>query len=227
MKSEYGKTEDLVTDRLERLSKYSHPKEAKTDPQRFTAMYHAFMEVHTDMFRMGMLDTLNHPQSIKEFFRALPVTSQGELIKYKMENVGSVKTELEQMKDFMEKERARLKIVQEMFGAKEVTPDRPKPEVVCHNCKKPGHRARECTVRKGGPGAGKEAYKSHSGVVTSTTPAKPPCPARRSMCSLHRRAPGCRAARHSNGEDWGPEGEDPAGRTRMCPLPRLHGGPPG
>ena len=61
MKSEYGKTEDLIRDLLKRLSKYAYPKEAKTDHQKFTAMYHVFLEMHTDMYCMGMLRDTQSP----------------------------------------------------------------------------------------------------------------------------------------------------------------------
>ena len=176
MTGEYGKTEELVTDRLVRLSKYTFPKEAKTDFQKFKDMHQVFKEVYADMTKMGLLDILNHPQSIKDFMRNLPATSQGEYVKYRLDHPDPTVMELNKIRNFMEVERRRIKLVEEVFGSdsKESNPLKPKGEFVCHNCDKPGHKAKDCPAKKSG--AGKDTFKSHSGVSNVSTPVKPPCP---------------------------------------------------
>ena len=46
---EFGNKKELVRDRLAYLRNYKHPKEAKTDAQKFHGTYRRFREVHSDM----------------------------------------------------------------------------------------------------------------------------------------------------------------------------------
>ena len=49
MDTEFGNKDELVRDRLAYLRNYRHPKEAKSDSQKFHGMYRRFNEVYSDM----------------------------------------------------------------------------------------------------------------------------------------------------------------------------------
>ena len=75
MDGEFGDEDELVCDRLAYLRQYRHPKDAKTDAQKFWGMYERFHEVYADMEKVGSLAKLDHPASLEEFTKHLPSES--------------------------------------------------------------------------------------------------------------------------------------------------------
>ena len=80
MDSEYGDEDELVCDRLAYLKQYRHSKEARTDAQKFWAMYERFHEVYSDMEKVDSLAKLDHPASLQEFMKHLPADSQKKYV---------------------------------------------------------------------------------------------------------------------------------------------------
>ena len=72
MDVEFGDKDELVCDRLAYLRDYKHPKEARSDAQKFQGMYRRFHKVYSNMEKVDSLASLEHPASIQEFMKLLP-----------------------------------------------------------------------------------------------------------------------------------------------------------
>ena len=64
MDVEFGNKKELVHDRLAYLTGYTHPKNARSDAQKFQGMYRRFTEVHSDMEKVDSLSLLEHHSCI-------------------------------------------------------------------------------------------------------------------------------------------------------------------
>ena len=78
MDVEYGNKKELVRDRLAYLRSYKHPKDSKSDADKFHAMYTRFYEVCSDMEKIDSLSLLEHPASLEEFMKLLPTDAMLE-----------------------------------------------------------------------------------------------------------------------------------------------------
>ena len=120
MDGEYGDEDELVCDRLAYLRQYRHPKDAKTDAEKFWGMYERFHEVYSDMEKVDSLAKLDHPASLQEFTKHLPAES---LKKYVEQwRAGKVKktSGLEILRTFLEEERQFLKDYKQLVGEQSV-----------------------------------------------------------------------------------------------------------
>ena len=81
MDVEFGNKE-LVRDCLAYLRNYKHPKEAKTDAQKFQGMYRRFSVVYSGMQKVDSLHLLDHPASIQEFMSLLPADCRKDNTKF-------------------------------------------------------------------------------------------------------------------------------------------------
>merc|ERR1711867_126997 len=156
------------------LSDYKHPKDARSDSQKFEGMYRRFSEVYSDMEKVGSLSLLQHPASIQEFMKILPAPCMEKYIVFRLTELDKGTLDLEIVKRFMQTERKHQKEMQQLRGegsggvltghstATHQTPhpSRDKTKDQCRNCQKYGHHAKECTKKK-------PASKSHSGQQVS------------------------------------------------------------
>ena len=167
MDVEFGNKNELVRDRLAYLRDYKHPKDAKTDAQKFEGMYRRFSEVYSDMEKVESLSLLQPPASIQEFMKFLPAPCMEKYIVFRLTELDKGTLDLEIVKRFMQTERKHQKEMQQLDGEETgpsahqtPNPSRDKTKDQCRNCQKYGHHAKECTKKK-------PASKSHSGQQVS------------------------------------------------------------
>ena len=128
MDVKYGNKDKLVRDHLAYLRdyKYKHPKDCRSDAEKFHAMHTRFHEVCSDMEKVDSLHMLEHPAYIQEFMKLLPTEP---IIKYVDHRLAKEEgnSELEMVKTFMEAERRRQKAKQQVTGEKIGTQQGPSP----------------------------------------------------------------------------------------------------
>ena len=163
--------------RLAYLRTYRHPREAKTDFQKFYGMYRRFNEVYSDMKKVDSLNLLEHPASLQEFMKLLPVPCLEKYIVFRLAEKKKGTLDLEIVKSFLHEERQHQKEMQQLLGEgaggaltghstaaqPPPQPGRDKSKDQCKVCLKLGHHAKECTKKK-------PASKSHSGQQVAVQP---------------------------------------------------------
>merc|ERR1711888_493815 len=217
MDTEFGNKDELVRDRLAYLRNYNHPKEVKSDSQKFHGMYRRFNKVYSDMEKVNSLNLLEHPASIQEFMKLLPVPCMEKYIVFCLAEKKKGTLDLEIVKSFMHEERQHQKEMQQLCGEGSgggwtghstdahpaPHPGRDKSKDQCKICLKLGHHAKECTKKK-------PASKSHSGQQVAVQP-KEFCPfcKKEGYNEVHEYRPGtgstrlssCKAFRNAGAEE--------------------------
>ena len=98
------------------LQDYKHPKEARSDSQKFEGMFRRFSEVYSDMEKVGSLSLLEHPASIQEFMKLLPTPCMEKYIVFRLAELDKGTLDLEIVKRFMQTERKHQKEMQQLRG---------------------------------------------------------------------------------------------------------------
>merc|ERR1711867_352147 len=98
------------------LSDYKHPKDARSDSQKFQGMFQRFNEVYSDMEKVGSLSLLEHPTSIQEFMKLLPAPCMEKYIVFWLAELDKGTLDLEIVRRFMQTERKNQKEMQQLCG---------------------------------------------------------------------------------------------------------------
>merc|ERR1712101_55913 len=114
MDDEFGNKDELVRDRLKYLKEYKHPKDCRSDAQKFHGMFARFNEVYSDMEKVGSLELMNHPASLQEFMSLLPTPCGERYLLFSAAEKVKGTLDLEIARSFMWTERECQKAMQRL-----------------------------------------------------------------------------------------------------------------
>ena len=160
MELEYGDNEELLRDRMSKLSAYQPPKHLKSDLGRFKDLMATWREIREDLRYVGLMHKMDHDLTFREFTRHLEKDSHRRWISFRSELQVKNKllTKPQIFDSWLDVEVSVLKDMDYVDPHSEYRqkpkqddkPDKDTKEIVCFACGVAGHKKDACkSVDKG------------------------------------------------------------------------------